>query len=310
MKIIHISDLHLNAIGSDNSIEKVEFLFRHLARQDFDHLVITGDSTENGTDEEFGILRELLAEYDFLDSHVTTAIIGNHDIFGGVHKAEDILTFPERCKQVDFSGRLQQFHLSVPELFEHCVFPGNKKMYPFCKTIQDTAICSLNSIIPYSSFKNPFASNGEIDDEQFSALHEMLLEAQDQCERFIIAIHHHCNKIQSENQAWIKSVWTSIEKQTMKMRKKKRLFSLFKAFQVSAVLHGHVHVSEQYERSGIRFYNAGGSVHNHLHNTLQFNELVFENNIPECTIRQIPFSSSRRKYVSPYKHKEQILLIA
>ena len=46
----------------------------------------------------------------------------------------------------------------------------------------------------------------------------------------------------------------------MKLRKKKKLFQLFKMNKVDLVMHGHLHESIEYIRKGIRFLNAGGSI--------------------------------------------------
>ena len=48
----------------------------------------------------------------------------------------------------------------------------------------------------------------------------------------------------------------------MKLRNKRRLFNLFKEFNVDIVLHGHVHESREYFRKGVRFLNAGATVKN------------------------------------------------
>ena len=293
MKIIHISDLHINTFINNASIEKVSYLFKHLSELDFDHLIISGDITDNGADEEFEIFRDLLAECGLLDAERTTAIIGNHDIFGGIQKADDILTFPERCRQVDFDSRQFLFHGLLPELYENCTV-DTKGTYPFIKEFKDTALCSLNSCMPYSTFKNPFASNGEIDDEQYNSLYERLLELQDTGKDIIIVLHHHCSKMKADGETLMKSVWTNIEKQTMKMRKKKRLIALFKAFQVRLVLHGHVHVSEHYKRGGVDFYNAGGTIDNRYHNILQYNKINLHNGKLDASILQLPFPAKKR----------------
>ncbi len=292
MKILHISDLHINTLANDKSIEKTAHLFRHISGLAFDHLVITGDITDNGTDEEFEIFRELLSNYKLLDAGRTTAIIGNHDIFGGIQRADDILAFPERCRMTDFTTRQFLLQKTVPELFENC--REQSPVYPFIKEIKNTAFCALNSCIPYSAFKNPFASNGCINDEQYNVLYEKLLDIQDSGKNIVILLHHHCNKMKSDSATLIKTMWTNIEKQTMKMRKKKRLIALCKAFQVRLVLHGHVHVSEHYIRGGVDFYNAGGTIDNSYHNILQYNELTVSAGKIEASIIQLPYHPKKR----------------
>lgn len=55
-------------------------------------------------------------------------------------------------------------------------------------------------------------------------------------------------------------LWQNIEKQTMKLRKKKRLYTLFQEYKVDLVLHGHLHTTQHYEKNGLKFLNAGGTV--------------------------------------------------
>jgi 3',5'-cyclic AMP phosphodiesterase CpdA len=299
MKIVHISDLHINAFLNDKSIEKASYLFKHISNLEFDHLVITGDITNNGTDEEYGIFRDLLVEHELLNAEKTTAIIGNHDIFGGIQKADDILIFPDRCRKVDFTSRQFELHERLPELYHNC---DTKSAFPFIKETGDAIFCALNSCLPYSTFKNPFASNGEIEDEQYDLLYEKLLDVQDTGKDIVVLLHHHCNKMKSDGETLIKSMWTNLEKQTMKMRKKKRLIALLKAFQVKLVLHGHVHISEHYVRGGIDFYNAGGTLDNQYQDMLQYNELQLREGKVEGNIRQIfysPKKHSRKRWTEP-----------
>jgi 3',5'-cyclic-AMP phosphodiesterase len=308
MKILHISDLHINTFMNDRSADKVSYLFKHISNLKFDHLVITGDITDNGADEEFDIFRELLSDYGLLDAERTTAIIGNHDIFGGIQRADDILVFPERCRLTNFNSRQYLLQQIVPELFENC--RGNNTAYPFIKEIKDTVFCALSSSIPYSTFKNPFASNGCIDDNQYNALYEKLLDIQDAGKNIVILVHHHCNKMKSDSATLIKTMWTNIEKQTMKMRKKKRLISLFKAFQVKLVLHGHVHISEHYERGGVDFYNAGGTIDNHYHNILQYNEFNVSADKTEAGIIQLSYHPKKRSQYEWQSPASRMLHIA
>jgi 3',5'-cyclic AMP phosphodiesterase CpdA len=49
-------------------------------RTGFDHLLITGDLTEDGTDEQFEVLAQVLAEAHVAPEH-TTLVPGNHDAY-------------------------------------------------------------------------------------------------------------------------------------------------------------------------------------------------------------------------------------
>ena len=91
------------------------------------------------------------------------------------------------------------------------------------------------------------------------------------CKTKILLIHHHFNKIKVDNQKSALGLWQSMEKQTMKLRKKKRIFNLLYMYEVDFVLHGHFHENREYERKGIRFFNGGASVKSYTPNELQIN---------------------------------------
>jgi predicted phosphodiesterase len=86
-----------------------------------------------------------------------------------------------------------------------------------------------------------------------------------------VLVHHHFSKIKVTNQKSVSGLWQSMEKQTMKLRKKKRLFNLFNMYTVDLVLHGHFHENTEYVRKGIKFLNAGASVKSNIPNELQIN---------------------------------------
>ncbi|KXK42998.1 MAG: metallophosphoesterase, partial [Chlorobi bacterium OLB5] len=74
----------------------------------------------------------------------------------------------------------------------------------------------------------------------------------------------------------------AIERQTMKLRKKKKVIKKFSETGISLVLHGHLHENREYHRKKIKFLNSGGSVLGS--NYLQFNEINTENNNIETKI--------------------------
>ena len=47
MKIAHISDLHLNMFYKDSNLQKIKYLLKYAIAQKPDHIVITGDLTDN-----------------------------------------------------------------------------------------------------------------------------------------------------------------------------------------------------------------------------------------------------------------------
>lgn len=259
MKIAHISDIHLNTLFTDSNLRKIKKLLAYINLQNPDHLVITGDLTDNADESDLRIIRKLLSRYDFLDGRKCSIIPGNHDIYGGPQKAEDLFTYPERCRKTDYNEVVSVFNNSLLELFDGCVYKSERNLYPYAKIIDSTLIIGVNSNTEYSRFKNPFASNGEISLSQFNEITEILNSYRSSVDKVIMLIHHHFHKLKS-NSSSIAGLWQNIEKQTMKLRNKKRLFNLFNQFKVDMVLHGHIHRSDDYFRKGIRFLNGGASV--------------------------------------------------
>lgn len=294
MRMIHVSDLHLNLMDHDSNTEKIVRFFEHIAAMHPEHLIITGDISENGEEEELLAFRDILEHIGYYHSEKTTVVIGNHDIFGGVHRAEDILTFPERCVNTDYYSKVLKFHSLFGELYENCMYPIEGSVYPFVKLVKHVAIAGVNSIAEYSKVKNIFASRGKINDAQYEGLYEALLYAMDEADMTLVAIHHHFNKIVPEGDQWIKSIWSRIEKQTMNLKKKKRLIQMFNIFGVKAVLHGHYHVMDTYERSGIQYVNSGASFKNSAENTVYYHALEIGRKLLVANLEE--FSHSPRKY--------------
>jgi 3',5'-cyclic AMP phosphodiesterase CpdA len=259
MKIAHISDLHLNTLFTDSNLRKIKKLLSYINLQNPDHLVITGDLTDNADESDLRIIRKLLFKNDFLEGRKCSIIPGNHDIYGGPQKAEDLFTFPDRCRKTDYHETVSLFNNSLSELFDGCVYKSEKNFYPYAKLFGETLIIGLNSNAEYSRFRNPFASNGEISLNQFNEIAAILKKYRSSVDKVIVLIHHHFHKLKSRSSS-IAGLWQNIEKQTMKLRNKKRLFILFNHYKVDIVLHGHIHRSDDYYRKGIRFLNGGASV--------------------------------------------------
>lgn len=118
MRIAHISDIHLNSDLRKNNIGKTKKLISLALEIGFDHLVITGDISDNSNEKDFVISRKILKTFDLLDSRKTSIVIGNHDIFGGVQTVNDVLNFPSKCLKTDFHEKVSQFGVYFAELFE------------------------------------------------------------------------------------------------------------------------------------------------------------------------------------------------
>jgi Icc protein len=271
MKIAHLSDLHLNTFFRESNIKSIKYLLKYAEEQFFDHLVITGDLTDSANERDFEILRKMFKASGLLNSDRLSVVIGNHDIFGGIQIPEDIFNFPERCKQVDYNKKVKEFVDYFKETFDDCVYISKQNYFPYAKLLDDVLIIGLNSIAEYSRIKNPFASNGAIGFNQLNEMADLFRMFKDSCRTKILLVHHHFNKIKVTNQKSALGLWLNMEKQTMKLRKKKRLFNLFNIYEVDLVLHGHFHENIEYVRKGIKFFNAGASVKGYIPDELQIN---------------------------------------
>jgi predicted phosphodiesterase len=74
----------------------------------------------------------------------------------------------------------------------------------------------------------------------------------------------------------------------MKLRKKKRLIALFNDFEIDAVLHGHLHHSQQYERGRLQFVNSGGAIKGLNTNKLKFHLVTFAKSKVNIDLKTIP----------------------
>jgi len=265
MKIIHISDLHLDAVYKQENYKRTLQLFEYIADIGFDHIVITGDITENAEKSAYTLARRIFRRFGLLKAGKLSIIIGNHDIFGGVHLAEDILNFPKKCKTLDYYGKVKEYTAAFSETYESTYMPSEFNSYPFLKELDDVILIGFNSIAKYSVFRNPFASNGRISDTQMNAFEKMIY-GRSSSKKIIVMTHHHFRRAPLSEETTSNAVWRKVELQTMKLRDKKSLLKTFKNNNVSLILHGHIHESNEYVRKGIRIMNAGGSILNNEKN--------------------------------------------
>lgn len=258
--IAHISDLHLSALHNRANIRRTKQVLDHIMRLKVDHLVVTGDISADAREQDFRLSRSIFHGYGLLNSAKMTVVPGNHDIFGGVHTPEDALAFPRRCKKTDYTRRLREFIEHFHELFEGCAFVSNKHPFPYLKPLGELLLVGLNSVAEFSTVKNPVGSNGLVDDEQQQQLETLLSSGLFRKRWRIALIHHHFNKMPLQVNGTMQSVWTAIERQTMKLRGKKSLMKMLRKQGIDLVLHGHVHENSEYRRKRLRFLNGGGTV--------------------------------------------------
>jgi 3',5'-cyclic AMP phosphodiesterase CpdA len=217
--------------------------------------------------------------------------IGNHDVFGGVHTAEDVLTFPNHCRATDDKAKVRDFGHAFRETFDRTLRHSEKRFFPFAKVIGDVALIGVNTVAAHSRFKNPIGSNGGVDDKSFDLLVELLESPFLNAKRKIVALHHHFCKMRDVKPGTMHSVWGPIERQTMKLHGKSRLLKLFARTNVEMVFHGHVHESNEYSRDGVRFVNAGGSVLHDRSDDLHINIIRVSDSGMHAEIRRLPMES-------------------
>lgn len=258
--IAHIADLHLSAEHKRFNLRRARRLLDAVAGQNVDHVVVTGDIAADANRRDFEIAHRLFRSAGLTESGRLSVVIGNHDIFGGVHAAEDILSFPRRCREVDYARRVEEFRVQFHESFERCLFASDSNPFPFAKILGNIVLIGMNSVARYSKVKNPVGSNGEVGDGQLKRFRQLCEIPEIKRKRKLVLIHHHFNKSHPAGAGLLNSTWGVIERQTMKLRGKKALLELFREQGVELVLHGHVHTTVEYERKGIRFLNSGGAL--------------------------------------------------
>jgi len=288
MKIAHISDLHIDAVHKKENIKKVTKLLDYISGNDFNHIIVSGDITENADKASFELARMLFKRAGLLNSKKLSVVIGNHDIFGGVHLAEDVLNFPAKCKKTDYDDKVRMFGKFFHETFDETIQPLKENVFPFIKEFDDLVLIGLNSIAKYSVLKNPFASNGEISEEQIDAVKKTLRKHDFKNKHRTIVTHHHFCKDSKGEYAGNGTVWQMIERQTMKLREKKSLIKQFKKMDCRLVLHGHLHEVSEYHRKGVNFINAGGSILGAKKNSIRISVLTINETEIKHEIMTIP----------------------
>jgi 3',5'-cyclic AMP phosphodiesterase CpdA len=257
----HLSDLHLSPDRYPERSVSFRASLDQSMKMGVDHIVITGDITNQARKIEFDHFTEIVNEYGLNDGKKMTVVAGNHDIFGGPYHAEDVLEFPSICKATDYAGRVAAFHRATEKLFAGSQFLSRDAVFPFVKIFGDVAFIGMNSVAHWSAMKNPIGSNGHVDDDQFELVESLLESTVLRGKRIFIAVHHHFSKNEkTPGRSKLERLWKAIEATTMKLRKKKRLLNLFSRTNIEGVLHGHIHHNEEYVRRNVRCFNGGGSV--------------------------------------------------
>ncbi|HWP81124.1 MAG TPA: metallophosphoesterase [Bacteroidota bacterium] len=299
-RIIHISDPHLSKQFYREHIKSFRKLLQQVMQTRFDHMVISGDIVSTAEEDDYYLAREILSKFGLLSGDRLTVVPGNHDIFGGPHRAIDVLSFPQHIRSVDYRRHLELFTDVFAEAFQGAYRLGEHGTFPFIKPAGPFLLIGLNSIPPWSLWDNPLGTNGLLDENQMGSLEDLVGSPLTTSLLPVIVIHHHFNNL--ANDETIKnSLWRKIESNTMRMKKRRKVLKLFRALNVRYVLHGHIHRNEIYERDGIWLANGAGAVCDDPLRFLKFNTLDFHNGSVELTtgVFPIPFETSKPKVDYP-----------
>jgi 3',5'-cyclic AMP phosphodiesterase CpdA len=286
--IAHLSDPHLSRQYYPEHIKSFKILLRTILDHGCDHLIITGDIVSTADPDDYYLARKILSTYGLMDSRKLTIVPGNHDVFGGPHRAVDVLSFPRHIRTIDYHRRFALFEEAFAETFSGVTRMDGENLFPFVKEVGPYAIIGLNSIPPWSLWDNPVGSNGFLSDRQVSLLGQLAARGGIQGRIPLVAIHHHFNDLNDASTE--NNIWRKIESKTMRMKKRRKVLKLFNALNVQFVLHGHIHRNEMYERNGIRLANGAGAVCDDPIRMLKFNRLDHAGGVTTIGINQLPIS--------------------
>ena len=286
--IAHLSDPHLSRQYYREHIKSFKILLRTILDHGCDHFVITGDIVSTGDPDDYYLARKILTTFGLMDSKKLTIVPGNHDVFGGPHRAVDVLSFPRHIRTVDYHRRLALFEEAFAETFVGVKQLNGGCLFPFVKEVGPYAIIGLNSIPPWSLWDNPLGSNGMLSDDQITALVQLQGSEEFRGSVPLVAIHHHFNDL---NDTSIENnLWRNIESKTMRMKKRRKILKLFTMLGVQVVLHGHVHRNELYEQHGLRLANGAGAVCDDPVNMLKYNRLTYADGKTAIEINTLPIA--------------------
>lgn len=257
----HISDPHVNRLFHPSHLSKLRWSLEDALLRGANHIVISGDLSSDADERDLKDCRKLFAELGILREDKLTLVIGNHDIYGGPHLAEDLFGFPSRCRRAEYDDRVMRFADIFAETFPSALRPLGRP-FPFLKMVSRTAILGLNSVARHSHLKNPFGSNGRVADDELAAASLLLeLPAATLAHNRIAVLHHHfIDEPEGGSELPTSNLIRKIEGETLKLRHKSNVVKSFIKGKVDLVLHGHVHVTSQYKYQGLRVSNGGGAV--------------------------------------------------
>ncbi len=96
MKILHLSDLHFCTSFKRENIAKTKKILRRAIQESFDHLVITGDISDNSNADDYEILKAMLKNFGLYSSEKTSIVIPPDS--NDLKQVENVQLFQEFAK--------------------------------------------------------------------------------------------------------------------------------------------------------------------------------------------------------------------
>ncbi len=305
MKIVHLSDLHISVQNLPQNLLYTERLLAYGLEKGAEHFVFTGDISHGGEAEDYLAFRSLLARYGLLNSAKTTLVIGNHDIYGGVHLAKEIQYFPKKCRNTNVAERIRTFKGYFGETFETARFPVQEDPMLFVKRVGRLIFLGMNSTGRYSLVRNPFAAAGQVTPEQLAGFRKILKDPEYRDGVKIALIHHHFCLPYKKHKNIGPRIAKYFEEQGNKLHGQRRLMRLFRKYHVDLTLHGHVHYSREYERGRLRFLGGGGAIDKNPPGELKINFVDVREREIDIVVETIP--ASPEKPSVPFERKTFVL---
>ncbi len=272
--IAHLSDPHLSRKYYREHLKSFKILLRTIVDAGIDHIIVSGDIVSTADENDYYLAREIFASMGLLRADRLTVVPGNHDIFGGPHRAIDVLSFPDHIRSVDYHRHLALFEQAFAETFEGVEGGSGDSVFPFLKRVGPFELLGLNSVPPWSIRRNILGTNGLVDEEQLLVFDSFSAKP-DEGRHRVAVFHHHLHDLITDD-AIQNSFWKSVESKTMRMRKRRRLMRALRGIGVTAALHGHVHRNEIYSWDGLQVANGAGAVCDDPVRRLKYNLLTAE----------------------------------
>jgi Icc protein len=158
LRLAHISDLHY----TEAKRARITALIGIIRRSGINHLIVTGDLTEDARAENLDQVRDILAGQGYSSSDTLTVIPGNHDLFGFIYQTFSgpravlgrIRSARDLVKTVKTLWRFRQrllaynddayqqdlcaFRTRFAATYENCLTVGDSRCgYPFVKLLPD-----------------------------------------------------------------------------------------------------------------------------------------------------------------------------